>query len=120
MAFEPGLVTRSDHDDVAAGAVVWAVAKGNDLVGTGRPLRRQRHPGRLRPAVDAVEPRQRRSRTPVGRRRAALPGRPLWMFNANPDVIPLGSPDLLLSRFRQRVALLRDLALQLRARTPTG
>ncbi len=38
VAAEPALL-RSDRDDVATGAVLWAVAKGNDLVGTNRPVR---------------------------------------------------------------------------------
>ena len=35
-----------------------------------------------------------------------------------PDVVPLGSPDLLLRRFRRRVADERDIALALRAHAP--
>ena len=118
VAFEPGLVTRSDHDDIAAGAVVWAVAKGSDLVGSGRPLR----PSVIQDVCGLRSTPSSRGGSfahAVGGG-ATYHGRPLWMFSANPDVIPLGSPDLLLSRFRQRIALLRDLALQLRARTPTG
>jgi len=45
-------------------------------------------------------------------------GRPLWMFHSQPAVIPLGCPDLLLSRFRRRLVLVRDLALEMRVRTP--
>ncbi len=115
---EPGLVTRSDRDDLAAGAVLWAVAKGNDLIGSNRPLRAA--------VIQEVcglrsTPSQRGSSFAhaVGGDGAVYYGRPLWMFDAQPAVIPLGSPDLLLSRFRRRLVLVRDLALGLRARTPT-
>jgi hypothetical protein len=114
---EPGLVTRSDRDDLAAGAVLWAVAKGNDLIGTNRPLRAA--------VIQEVcglrsTPSQRGSSFAhaVGGDGSTYYGRPLWMFDCQPAVIPLGSPDLLLSRFRRRLVLVRDLALQLRARTP--
>ena len=115
---EPGLVTRSDRDDLAAGAVLWAVAKGNDLIGSNRPLRAA--------VIQDVcglrsTPSQRGSSFAhaVGGDGSVYYGRPLWMFDAQPAVIPLGSPDLLLSRFRRRLVLVRDLALGLRARTPT-
>ncbi len=114
---EPGLVTRSDRDDLAAGAVLWGVAKGNDLIGTNRPLRAA--------VIQDVcglrsTPSQRGSSFAhaVGGDGSMYYGRPMWMFGAQPAVIPLGSPDLLLSRFRRRLVLVRDLALGLRARTP--
>ncbi len=117
VAGEPGLVTRSDRDDLAAGAVLWAVAKGNDLIGSNRPLRAA--------VIQEVcglrsTPSQRGSSFAhaVGGDGSSYYGRPLWMFDCQPAVIPLGSPDLLLSRFRRRLVLVRDLALQLRDRTP--
>jgi hypothetical protein len=116
VASEPALLTRSDRDDVATGAVLWAVAKGNDLVGSNRPVR-----------VGVIQDVCGLTTSPSGRGSAFAHavggdgstsyGRPLWMFHAQPAVIPLGSPDLLVARFRRRLVLLRDLALQLRART---
>ena len=115
---EPGLL-RSDRDDMAAGAVVWAVAKGNDLVGPNRPVR----------ASAIMELAGLRSSP--GQRGAAFAyavggvstryGRADWTYGGQrPDVIPLGNPDLLLGRFRRRLITSRDLALQLRARTPAA
>ncbi len=118
VAAEPALVTRSDRDDIAAGAVMWAVAKGNDLVGTNRPVR-----------ASVLQDVFGLRSTPSGRGSAfaqavggtqSLYGRPQWMYHAQPDVVALGSPDLLLSRFRRQLVLTRDLALVLRARTPAG
>ncbi len=117
VSSEPGLLTRSDRDDVATGAVLWAVAKGNDLVGTNRPVR-----------VGVIQDVCGLSSSPSGRGASFAHavggdgsthyGRPLWMFDAQPAVIPLGSADLLVARFRRRLVLMRDLALGLRARTP--
>jgi hypothetical protein len=117
VATEPGLL-RSDRDDMAVGAVVWAVAKGNDLVGANRPVR-----------ASAIQELAGLRSSP-GQRGAAFAhavggvasryGRADWMYGCQPDVIPLGSPDLLVGRFRQRLIAIRDLALQLRARTPAA
>ena len=118
VAAEPGLL-RSDRDDIATGAVVWAVAKGNDLVGQNRPVRASviQELAGLRSS-----PGQRGSAFAyalggVGTRYGLVD----WMYRRQrPDVIPLGSPDLLLGRFRHRLIVTRDLALQLRARTPVA
>ncbi len=118
VAAEPGLL-RSDRDDMAVGAVVWAVAKGNDLVGANRPVR-----------ASAIQELAGLRSSP-GQRGAAFAyavggvstryGRADWTYGGQrPDVIPLGSPDLLLGRFRRRLVTSRDLALQLRARTPAA
>ena len=117
VSTEPGLL-RSDRDDIATGAVVWAVAKGNDLVGQNRPVRA------------SVIQELAGIRSSPGQRGSAFAyavggvsvwsGRAQWMYGAQPDVIPLGSPDLLLGRFRRRLIVTRDLALQLRARTPAA
>ena len=119
VAREPALVTRSERDDITTGAVLWAVAKGNDLVGTNRPVRAS--------VIQDVcglrsTPSSRGSAFAhaVGGDGSTHDGRPLWMFDSRPAVIPLGSPDLLLRRFRQRLVLMRDLALQLRARMPVS
>lgn len=118
VSTEPGLL-RSDRDDTAVGAVVWAVAKGNDLVGANRPVR-----------ASAIQELAGLRSSP-GQRGAAFAyavggvstryGRADWAYGGQrPDVIPLGSPDLLLGRFRRRLITSRDLALQLRARTPVA
>ncbi len=115
---EPGLLTRSDRDDLAAGAVVWAVAKGNDLIGPGRSVR-----------SSAIQDVCGLRSTPSSRGEAFAHavgggstryGRPLWMYDAWPAVVPLGSPDLLLSGFRRQIVALRDRCLSLRSRMPTG
>ena len=117
VALEPAVLTRSDRDDLATGAVLWAVAKGNDLVGTNRPVR-----------VGVIQDVCGLRGSPAARGSSFAHaaggdgsmsyGRPSWMFGTQPSVIPLGSPDLLVRRFRQRLVVMRDLALQLRARTP--
>lgn len=117
VSSEPGLLTRSDRDDLASGAVLWAVAKGNDLVGTNRPVR----VGVLREVCGLTSsPAERGSAFAhaAGGDGSAFYGRPLWMFDCQPAVIPLGSPDVLVARFRQRLVLMRDIALALRAGTP--
>lgn len=113
---EPALLTRSDRDDLATGAVLWAVAKGNDLVGHNRPVR-----------ASVIQDVCGLRSTPSARGGAFAHavggsstryGGPLWMYDAQPAVIPLGSADLLLSRFRRTLLVTRDLARGLRARTP--
>ncbi len=114
---EPALLTRSDRDDVATGAVLWAVAKGNDLVGTNRPVR----VGVIQDVCGLRSTPSARGSSfahAVGGDGSTSYGRPLWMFDTQPSVIPLGSADLLVRRFRQRLVVMRDLSLQLRARTP--
>ena len=114
---EPALLTRSDRDDVATGAVLWAVAKGNDLVGTNRPVR----VGVIQDVCglrSAPSARGSSFAHAVGGDGTTSYGRPLWMFDTQPSVVPLGSADLLVRRFRQRLVMMRDLSLQLRARTP--
>lgn len=118
VAAAPGLL-RSDRDDIAAGAVVWAAAKGNDLVGQNLPLR-----------ASVIQDLAGLHTSP-GQRGAAFAhaltgvgtsyGQADWLYGGlRPNVIPLGSPDLLLGRFRQRLITFRDIALQLRARTPVA
>ena len=115
-AAEPALITRSDRDDIAAGAVIWAVAKGNDLVGSDRPVRAS-------VIKDLCGLRSSPSARGQGFAHAVaggspVDGAPMWGFHPQPAVVALGSPDLLLSRFRRVVILYRDLALTLRKRTP--
>lgn len=116
VALEPALL-RSDRDDVATGAVLWAVAKGNDLVGPNRPVR-----------ASVIQEVCGLASTPSARGSAFAHavsgggemrhGRPVWMYDTRPSVVPLGSPDLLLSRFRRTLVALRDISMALRASTP--
>ena len=110
---EPAVLTCSDRDDIAAGAVLWAVARGNDLAGPNRPLRAS--------AVSAVfglrsSPSQR-GEAFVRAAGGGLSSLHPWP-RIEPDVVPLGDPGLLLGRFRRRLLSLRDLALALRDVTP--
>ena len=77
-----------------SGAVVWAVAKGNDLVGANRPVR-----------ASAIKEAGGPALRPAGQRGAAFAyavggvasrRRRAEGWGATPDVIPLGGPDLLL------------------------
>lgn len=116
VAAEPALLTRSDRDDTAAGAVIYAVAKGNDLSGPGRPVRtsvlqsvcglRSTPTDRARSFVHAVSGG------------STTRGWGAWLYSGQPEVLPLGSPDLLLARFRRDLVRTRDHALELRSRTP--
>jgi hypothetical protein len=113
VATEPGVLTRSDRDDVAAGAVVWAVGRGNDLVGSNRPVRSTA-------VSEAVGLRSSPAQRGEAFARAAGGGSvaPWWYHRVEPDVVALGDPGLLLSRFRRRLVSLRDLGLALRRATP--
>jgi hypothetical protein len=108
VAAEPELLLRSDRDDTAAGAVLLAVAKGNDLVGAGRAI----------PATVLTHLSGLRS-SPADRARsfahavAGPEGTGFERHDGNrgePDVLVLGSPDLLLGRFRATLVRLRGLA----------
>jgi hypothetical protein len=118
VAAEPALLLRSDRDDTAAGAVVLAVAKGNDLVGAGRAI----------PTTVLTDLSGLRS-SPTERARSfahALAGPEGTGFarhdvnhdgsRGEPDVLVLGSPDLLLGRFRAQLVRLRGLAHEERHR----
>jgi hypothetical protein len=108
VSAEPELLLRSDRDDTAAGAVLHAVAAANDLVGRGRAftsssltelcgLRSSPH-GRAQSFAHAVAGPEGTGFAPYGESRG------------EPDVLVLGSPDLLLGRFRAKLVRLRGLA----------
>ncbi len=110
----PGAVLRSDRPEATAAAVLWAVARGNDLAGAGRPLRSR-----------AVQEAFGLTSSPSSRATSlahAVGGGPAgFSWNGyygaqSPDVLPLGDPALLLGRFRRRVVAMRDRALGLRGR----
>lgn len=108
---EPGLLMRSTRDDIAAGAVLWAVARGNDLLGPTRPL-----------SASIIGEACGLRSSPAQRGAAfayAAGGGSWWAYPRQaPDVAVLGDPALLLGRFRRRLMSMRDLALTLRAATP--
>lgn len=114
VANEPALL-RSDRDDVATGAVLWAVARGNDMVGSNRPVRTSLIQD-VCGLASAPSARGSAFAHAVGGGELRY-GAPVWMYDARPNVLPLGSPDLLLARFRQRVVALRDISMALRAST---
>jgi hypothetical protein len=110
VAAEPALLTGSDRDDSAAAALLYAVAKGNDLVGAGRALPAtvfyrwvglksspQDRARRFAHAVAGVEPV------------TAWHSR-LGAKSSTPDVWNLGSADFLTSTFRRHLLRARDLA----------
>jgi hypothetical protein len=110
VAAEPALLTGSDRDDGAAAALLYAVAKGNDLVGAGRALSAtvfhrwvglksspQERARRFAHAVAGVEPV------------TAWDSR-LGAKSSTPDVWNLGSADYLTSTFRRHLLRARDLA----------
>lgn len=111
----PGAVLRSDRPEATAAALLWAVARGNDLAGTGRPLR-------SRPVQEAFGLRSAPSSRATALAHAVGGGaagftRAGYFGAQSPDVVPLGDPALLLGRFRGRVIGMRDRALELRRRT---
>ena len=110
----PQRARRHRHGGRAVGRREGQRPRGHQPAGAGR-----RHPGRLR-LRSAPSGRGSAFAHAVGGDGSTHDGRPLWMFDSRPAVIPLGSPDLLLRRFRQRLVLMRDLALQLRARMPVS
>jgi hypothetical protein len=108
VSAEPELLLRSDRDDTAAGAVLHAVAGANGLLGRGRAftassltevcgLRSSPH-GRAQSFAHAVAGSVGTGFGPHGDSRG------------EPDVLVLGSPDLLLGRFRAQLVRLRGLA----------
>lgn len=114
----PGLLRRSDRDDIAAGAILWASLKANDLIGPDRAVTGS---GLQTLCGLKTSPGQR------GRSFAqAVCGGPVggsysvgfWAYGAGmPDIVVLGSPDLLLSQFRRYLIRVRDTALILRKGT---
>ena len=108
VAAEPALLLRPDRDDTAAGAVLLAVARANDLVGQGRAI-----PASVLTHVCGLQT------APHERARSfahAVAGHDGTGFDRHggsrtkPDVLVLGSPDLLLGRFRAQLVRLRGLA----------
>ena len=107
VAAEPGLLRDRARDETAPAAVLWAVAKANDLVGSGRQM-----------PVSAIHSLCGLKSTPSERGRAfahavAGPGDPgfdPWRYPSSSQVLELGAADLLTSRFRGHLIRRRDLA----------
>lgn len=108
----PGVLGRSDRDDTTAGAVLWAVARGNDLVGAGRPVPSKAVQEVMGLASSPASRGGSLAHALAGARPAFGPGG--YYRRQHPDVIPLGSPSLLLGSFRRRLLVQRDIALALR------
>lgn len=104
---EPGLLREASRDEVVPAAVVWAVAKGNDLVGSGRQM-----------PASAIHALCGLKSAPTERGKAfahavAGPtgtGFDQWRHRSSADVLELGAGDLLTSPFRRHLIALRDLA----------
>jgi len=111
---QPSLLRSSASEEVVACAALTAVAKANDMVGSGRvvPASLLRTMFNLRsPPHDKVQALTRA----VAPEAAFLGGWDRPGF----DVTVLGSEDYLVSSFRRAVVAARDAALQLRAATET-
>lgn len=108
VAAEPGLLREPARDEVVPAAVLWAVAKANDLVGTGHQM-----------PVSAVQAvcGLRSSPSERGKAFAHAVAGPRGVpfgdlrYSATPDLLELGSPDLLVARLRRFLAVLRDIAM---------
>jgi hypothetical protein len=117
VAAEPGLLREPSRDEVVPAAVLWAVGKANDLVGPGRQM-----------PVSAVTALCGLKSAPTERGKAfahavAGPrgvGFERFRYGAEPDVLELGSADLLVSSFRRHLITLRDLARGERERLRSG
>ncbi|MGG5259134.1 hypothetical protein [Phycicoccus avicenniae] len=112
---DPYALLRGDRDDTTAAALVWAVARGNDLAGAGRPLR-SRDVQEVFGLRSAPSSRATSLAHAVGGGPAGFSGSGYY-GSQSPDVVPLGDPALLLGVFRRRVIGMRDRALVLRERT---
>jgi len=107
---EPSLLLGSDRDDIAAGAVVHAVAKANNMVGPGCAVTATvlyQWAG----LKSSPQDRARRFAHAVSGPEPLFPaGRGLERLFTTRDAWNLGSADLLTSRFRRHLIRLRDLA----------
>ncbi|WP_270887319.1 hypothetical protein [Pedococcus sp. 5OH_020] len=112
----PSLFLHADRDEQAAAALVWAAAKGNDLIG----------PGRLMPA-SAIQALCGLKVSPADRGRtfarvvAGLPGTGFEPRQTRvPDLLLLGDVRYLTGELRLQLLRLRDLALEEQAAAPSS
>jgi hypothetical protein len=117
VAAEPGLLREPSRDEVVPAAVLWAVGKANDLLGQGRQM-----PVSAVTALcglkSAPTERGKAFAHAIAGPRGVVFGR--YQYAADPDVLELGSSDLLVSRFRRQLVRLRDLALGEQQRLRAG
>lgn len=105
---EPGLLREPSRDDVVPAAVLWAVGKANDLLGPGRQMPVSAVTALCGLKSAPTERGKAFAHAVAGPRGVAF-GR--YQYGADPDVLELGSADLLVSRFRRQLVRLRDLAV---------
>ena len=107
VAAEPALLRSSDRDDIAAGAVIHAIAKGNDVLGPGCALTSTGLWTQMG-LKSSPHDRARRFAHAVAGPEGVDGG---YSFRRHePDVWRLGGTDLLFGRFRGFLMLLRDIA----------
>jgi hypothetical protein len=108
VAAEPGLLRDPARDDVVPGAVLWAVAKANDLVGPGHQM-----PVSAIQAVCGLRSSPSERGKAFAHAVAGPRGVPFGdlRYSATPDLLEIGSADLLVARTRRFLAVLRDIAL---------
>ena len=108
VAAEPGLLREPSRDEVVPAAVLWAVGKANDLLGPGRQMPVSAVTALCGLKSAPTERGKAFAHAVAGPRGVAF-GR--YQYGVDPDVLELGSADLLVSRFRRQLVRLRDLAL---------
>jgi hypothetical protein len=108
VAAEPGLLREPSRDEVVPAAVLWAVGKANDLLGPGRQMPVSAVTALCGLKSAPTERGKAFAHAVAGPRGVAF-GR--YQYGVAPDVLELGSADLLVSRFRGQLVRLRDLAL---------
>lgn len=114
VAARPTLIGANTRDEILIGAVVLAAGKANNLVGPGRRV--------LHKELQAV---CRLTTSPGNKARTVadlltngqVPWPWHWLLGDTPDVLVLGSPDLLVSDFRRILIRERDTALRLQEAT---
>ena len=109
VAAEPGLLREPSRDEVVPAAILWAVGKANDLLGPGRQMPVSAVTALCGLKSAPTERGKAFAHAVAGPRGVAF-GR--YQYGVDPDVLDLGSADLLVSRFRRQLVRLRDLALE--------
>lgn len=117
VADEPGLLREPSRDEVVPAAVLWAVGKANDLLGQGRQMPVSAVTALCGLKSAPTERGKAFAHAVAGPRGVAF-GR--LQYGVDPDVLELGSADLLVSRFRRQLVRLRDLALEEQQRLRAG
>jgi hypothetical protein len=117
VAAEPGLLREPSRDEVVPAAVLWAVGKANDLLGPGRQMPVSAVTALCGLKSAPTERGKAFAHAVAGPRGVAF-GR--LQYGVDPDVLELGSADLLVSRFRRQLVRLRDLALGEQQRLRAG